>query len=114
MKNTNRKVDEQAREEISNILLFEIGDPRLEFVTITSCHVSYDRSVADIYFTTNHNNYENAKCAFEKAKGRIRSLMSQRLSWRKTPELRFHLDDVIDSSERIEDVIEAEKQRYSR
>ncbi len=113
MKNTNRKVNEQAREEISNILLFEIGDPRLEFVTITTCNVSHDRSVADVYFTCDQRNYENAKSAFEKAKGRIKTLMSQRLKWRKIPELRFRLDDVIDSSERIEGMIESERQRWS-
>ena len=37
MKEGNRKADEQAREVISSILLFDVSDPRLEMVTITSC-----------------------------------------------------------------------------
>ena len=42
---SNRKVNEQAREVIASILLFEISDPRLSLVTVTACEVSYDRSV---------------------------------------------------------------------
>ena len=44
MKEGNRKVDEQAREVISSILLFEVSDPRLQLVTITGCSISFDRS----------------------------------------------------------------------
>ena len=46
---SNRRVNEQAREVISEILLFEISDPRLDMVTITGVEVSYDRSVANVY-----------------------------------------------------------------
>ncbi len=45
---SSRKVNEQAREVIASILLFEISDPRLNMVTITSCEVSFYRSVANI------------------------------------------------------------------
>ena len=49
---SSRKVNEQAREVIANILLFEMTDPRLSMVTITSCEVSFDRSVANVFYTT--------------------------------------------------------------
>lgn len=49
---SNRRVNEQAREVISEILLFEISDPRLDMVTITGVEVSYDRSVANVYYST--------------------------------------------------------------
>ena len=45
---SNRKVNEQAREVIASILLFEISDPRLELVTVTGCEVSYDLSLIHI------------------------------------------------------------------
>ena len=41
---SSRKVNEQAREALANILLFEVSDPRLHMVTITGCEVSFDRS----------------------------------------------------------------------
>ena len=74
---SNRKVNEQAREVIAGILLFEISDPRLELVTITGCEVSYDRSVCNVFYTTEPDRYEDVAAAFQKASGRIRSLMAR-------------------------------------
>ena len=73
---TNRKVNQQAREVIASILLFEISDPRLSLVTITGCEVSYDRSVCNVFYTADRGEYEEVAEAFEKASGRIRSLMA--------------------------------------
>ena len=97
---SSRKVNEQAREVIASILLFEISDPRLNMVTITSCEVSFDRSVANIYYTTEPSRYLEVAAAFEAAGGRIRSLMAKKLSWRMAPELRFMLDSSVDEAER--------------
>ena len=113
MKNTNRKVDEVARQEISNILLFEISDEVLRFVTITSCSVSFDRAVADVYYTTDPSSYEDVREGFERAKGYIRSLMARRLDWKKAPELRFRLDDTIDNSAQIESMLALERERFN-
>ena len=112
MKKTNRKVDEQCRVEISNILMFEVSDPRLEFVTITSCKVSYDRAYADVFYTCDPANYETADVALNKAKGHIRSVMAKNLSWKKSPELRFHLDETIDNAVKIEDYLEQEREHF--
>ncbi|MDD6289604.1 MAG: 30S ribosome-binding factor RbfA [Eggerthellales bacterium] len=98
---SNRKVNEQAREVIASILLFEISDPRLSLVTVTACEVSYDRSVCNVYYTTDKKRYEAAAAAFQKASGRIRSLMARQLSWRVAPQLRFILDPSVDQAERI-------------
>ncbi len=111
MKDGNRKVDEQAREVISNILLFDVSDPRLELVTITGCKVSFDRAYADVYYTVEPDRYESASAALEAAKGHIRSQMAKKLDWRKAPELRFHLDETVDAAERVGSYINAEKER---
>ena len=68
---TNRKVNQQAREVIASILLFEISDPRLSMVTITGCEVSYDRSVCNVFYTADRGEYEEVAEAFEKASGAI-------------------------------------------
>ncbi len=108
---SNRKVNEQAREVIASILLFEISDPRLELVTITGCEVSYDRSVCNVFYTTEPERYEDVAAAFSKAAGRIRSLMARKLSWRIAPELRFLLDKSVDQAERIASALAADAQR---
>ena len=108
---SNRKVNEQAREVIAGILLFEISDPRLELVTITGCEVSYDRSVCNVFYTTEPDRYEDVAAAFQKASGRIRSLMARKLSWRIAPELRFLLDKSVDEAERIASALERDAAR---
>ena len=100
---SNRKVNEQAREVIAGILLFEISDPRLELVTITGCEVSYDRSVCNVFYTTEPDRYEDVAAAFQKASGRIRSLIA--------PELRFLLDKSVDEAERIASALERDAAR---
>lgn len=109
----NRKVNEQARQVIADILLFEISDPRLRLVTITGCEVSYDRSVCNVYYTAQSSQYGKVADAFEKAGGRIRSLMARRLSWRVAPELRFMLDESVDNAERIGNALAAEQDRWA-
>ena len=101
---SNRRVNEQAREVISEILLFEISDPRLDMVTITGVEVSYDRSVANVYYSTEPSR-------FNAAAGRIRSLMAKKLSWRVAPELRFHLDESVDNAQRIAEALSADAAR---
>lgn len=108
---SNRRVNEQAREVISEILLFEISDPRLDMVTITGVEVSYDRSVANVYYSTEPSRYTEVAQAFNAAAGRIRSLMAKRLSWRVAPELRFHLDESVDNAQRIAEALSADAAR---
>ncbi len=103
--NANRKVNEQAREILASILLFEVSDPRLRLVTITGCEVSFDRSVCNVFYTTEPDRYEDAAAGFAAAAGRIRSLMGKGLSWRVTPELRFMLDPSVDEAEKITDAL---------
>ncbi len=111
MKDGNRKVDEQAREVIANIMLFDVSDPRLQMVTITGCSVSYDRAYCDVYYTTEPDRYAQVEAAFDSSKGHIRSLMAKKLDWKQAPELRFHLDETVDAAEKLNDYINMEKKR---
>ena len=45
----SRRTNEIAREKLSWILLFEISDPDLQLVTVTSCEVSVDKSFMRAY-----------------------------------------------------------------
>lgn len=107
----NRKVNEQAREVIASILLFEISDPRLALVTVVACEVSYDRSVCNVYYTTEKARYTEVASAFQAANGKIRSLMAKKLSWRIAPELRFMLDTTVDEAERIATALQRDAKR---
>jgi ribosome-binding factor A len=106
----SRKVNEVARTALANILLTQVFDPRLAFVTLTGVEVSKDRGVASVYVSAPKAHYEAVIAGLESAKGRIRSLLGQQLGWRVTPELRFFLDTSVDEAQRIAQVLaEAQK-----
>ncbi|MEC4175837.1 30S ribosome-binding factor RbfA [Adlercreutzia sp. R7] len=111
---SNRKVNEQAREVIAGILLFDVSDPRLHLVTITGCEVSYDRSACNVYYTTDPERYPEVQAAFEQAAGHIRSLMAKKLSWRVAPELRFHRDKSVDQAEAIGQALASEREHQQQ
>ena len=96
-----RRANEQVREHVANILLFDVSDPRLQMVTITSCDVSPDKRNAKIYYTTDKDKYDEVAESFEKAKGYIRKLLGDRLEWRVVPSVNFLLDPSVDMGEKI-------------
>jgi ribosome-binding factor A len=97
----SRRMAAQAREKLGYILLFEVADPALEFVTLTGCEVSLDKSYLRAYVTCDRDSYEEVGEALARAKGRIRSLLGHALGWRVTPELVFEIDTTTDEAERI-------------
>lgn len=102
----SRRTNEIAREKLSWILLFEISDPDLQLVTVTSCEVSVDKSFMRAYVSCEPDRNEKVLAALKRAKGRIRSLLGHALNWRVTPELDFKIDTTTDEAERIAQALE--------
>lgn len=109
---SSRRVNEQARQTIAEILMFDVSDPRLSDVTITGCEVSFDRSFCNVFYTTDPADYDTVATALSRATGKIRSEMARKLSWRVAPELRFVLDSSVDEAERIARALAVEGERY--
>ena len=102
----SRRSNELAREKLANILLYEIADPDLAFVTITGVEVSVDRSFMRVYVSCEPDRYDEVLAALARAKGRIRSLLGRGLGWRVTPEIAFTIDTTTDEAERIARALE--------
>lgn len=102
-----RQLGETVREVIATILMTEISDPRLEFVTVTAARVSTDLTVANIYVTAHggEERYAEVMEGLESAKGRIRLLVGQRVKMRFNPELRFFIDETVDASQRMTEAL---------
>lgn len=109
MKHTpnTRRLNEQAREVVASLLVEEISDPRVRFVTVTGAEVSPDRSVLAVFVSTDPARYDEVMAGLESAKGRLRSLLGHALSWRVTPDLRFSIDESVDSGMRIDRALRA-------
>ena len=93
--------------EISYILMEDVKDEEIKFVTITGCEITNDLSFAKIYFTVLDNSKkEETLKALNHAKSFIRGELSKRVEIRHTPELTFLFDESIEYGNRIEKVIE--------
>lgn len=97
----SRRINEQAREKLSYIMLFELSDPALSLVTLTGVEVSIDKSFLRAYVSCEASRYEEVSAALNRAKGRVRSLLGHALGWRVTPEIAFQIDTTADEAERI-------------
>ena len=101
------RINQQVKREIGKILQRELGDPRLQFVTITEADVSRDLHNAKIHFSVLGQEHEvqSAQQGLEGAKGMIRKLLGQSMNMRYTPELFFIYDKSIEMSARIEETL---------
>jgi len=95
-----RRVSEQIRAEVSQILRDEIRDPRLGMVTLTRVKLASDLGAATIFVSPLGEDPDEARKeelnrVLRKVTGYVRRELSKRMKLRHTPEIRFLLDDSI-------------------
>lgn len=105
MKKSRRttQIGDQIRSEIAQMLLRDIADPEIRFVTITDVEVSMDLGVARVFVSVLGSDEEKKQTirALERAKKRIRHLLATRARLRTTPELDFRLDETAAHADHI-------------
>ncbi len=98
------------REELSGILLRGSNDPRFGLMTVTDVRVSRDLSVADVYVSSlsaaTGADRDALVDTLRHAAGFMRSQVARRQGLRRTPRLRFHYDDLLESGPRLEALID--------
>jgi len=95
-----RRVAEQIRGELSQILREEVRDPRIRLVTIVRVKLAADLGAATIFYSPlgedpSQERVVELEEAMTAVTGFARRLLSQRMKLRHTPDLRFILDDSI-------------------
>jgi len=95
---------------ITEIIQFELKNPKLGFVTITGGKVSPDNSFVKIYVSfIDGKNVEARMDELTKSKGFVRSELAKRLSIYKVPDIAFVYDDSHDKAKRVEEALAKEK-----
>ena len=90
------------------MLTREVHDPGIGFVTLTHVKVSPDLQQARVYYTSlgdEKARRESAK-ALERATPFLRRQIGSRLRLRRVPELTFSFDQAIETSDRIEQILQ--------
>ncbi len=113
-----RRVEEQLKRLLSELVRREVKDPRVGLITITSAEVSSDLTHANVYFTpfAGVGDAEAALEALQHAAGFLRHQVRNQMRLRVAPELLFHIDDSIERGARlsalIHDAVESDRRRH--
>lgn len=99
-----QRIADRIREELSEILLQEVSDPRLSGVSITDAKVDRELGYADIYYSSLEGSSRAAEIqeGLQHAQGYLRYVLSQRIEIRVFPRLRFHWDPTFERADHIE------------
>lgn len=101
------RLGELFRQEISGILASGLKDPRLGFATISRVEVSEDLSYAKVWVSVMGSEKEknDTLIALGRSAGYIRSLLFKSIKIRKIPEMHFALDESLEHSYRIQEIL---------
>jgi len=112
----SQRVSEAVREELSEIIGFELADPRIVSADVTDVTVSPDSRHATVKVCLGGDDREQhqALAALEHAKPFLRHQLARRLNIRRIPELHFEPDRWPDAESRLELLLKrAKKKRAS-
>ena len=101
------KVQELMKQEVSQIILHELKDPRIGFVTVTQVEATGDLRIAKIYVSLMGSEKQVRDCweGLSSSLGFIRREIGKRIRLHFTPELSFQIDKSLDYSAHIQKLL---------
>ena len=101
------RAGELLKEEISQIVLREMKDPRIGFVSVTDVEVSGDLRHAKVFISVYGSDQEKKETleGLQQAQGFVRKLVGERIKIHHTPEIIFRYDDSIENGVHISEII---------
>ncbi len=109
----NARLREDIRRELSDILEFESRDPvvRDAFPTLMDVRLSVDGRYARVYVAVaGEVDRDAVETALAQDRGFYRSMLAERLSLRHTPELRFVIDETVERSLRMQELLRDDRE----
>jgi len=102
------RIADTLREEIAQIVGYELEDPRLTMVTVTDVRVADDLRDASVYVTVEGDEAEHNKAlrALQHAAPYVRKQLGFALNLRHTPALHFVRDTVEENATRVDALLD--------
>ncbi len=99
-----QRIADRIRQDLSEMLIREISDPRLHRIFITDAKVDRELAFADIYVSAVEGLTRSAEVlkGLEHASGYLRYKLAARIELRTFPRLRFHWDPTPENADHIE------------
>lgn len=102
-----QRISDRIRQELSEMVVKEIADPRLNGISITDVKVDRELAYADIFVSAveGRSRSKEVILGLEHASGFLRKSLSDRIELRVFPRLRFHWDPTPEQADRIETLL---------
>jgi ribosome-binding factor A len=102
------RLNEQLRRELTQLLHFEVKDPRIGIITITDVEVTPDLYHAKVFWSTQGTPEERDQAlqGLRAAAGYLRGEIGRRMHIRRTPELHFTFDSTLEHAMHIERLLQ--------
>ena len=102
----SQRVSDLLREEIADIIIYRLKDPRIGFITVTGVDVTDDIKMARVYVSVFRDEERKTTLAIlNSAKSFIRSELSKRLRMKFMPSIEFRLDTSSEYGNSIEKLL---------
>jgi len=110
------KLETQIKKLVGTLIVTEIKDPRIGFVTVTNVELSKDYAYADVYVSVlgDENTKKKSLAGLQSARGFIQFRVGKALSIRTIPEIRFHLDTSIEEGVDMVNLLEKLEKESSK
>jgi ribosome-binding factor A len=99
------RVSDQMKQEIADILMRKIKDPRIGFVTVTDVELSDDLKNAKVFVSIYGGDKEATFKGLKSATAFIRSELGKRMRMRCVPELLFRFDGTVEQGAHIMELL---------
>lgn len=102
-----QRIADRIRQGLSEMLIREINDPRLELIYITDVKVDRELAYADVFVSAveGRTRSDEVLAGLESASGFIRRTLAGRVDLRVFPRLRFHWDPTPENADQIEKIL---------
>ena len=104
----SERTADTLKEEIAQIVGYELEDPRLTSVTVTDVRLSADKRAARVYVTVagDEEAHKSALAALKHAAPYVRKQLGLALNLPRTPEIHFVRDRVEEEGERVDQLLQ--------
>ena len=106
------RIADSIRQDLSEMLIREVQDPRLSGISITDVKVDRELTLADIYVSAGEGSERSKEIleGLQSASGFLRSQLAARIDLRAFPRLRFHWDPTPERADHIERILASLRQ----
>jgi ribosome-binding factor A len=102
----SQRVSDLLRQEIADIIMRKVKDPRIGFVTVTGVDLTDDLKMARVYISCLKEEEKEATVdILNSAKSFIRSEVGRRIRMKVLPSIEFRFDESLGYGDRIDKLL---------